>query len=205
MSEELLNTIRVASVKLEVENDDHWTNDGLPSLEAVHHFTGNQRIKRGDVTNALPDFNREAARAALEAAAAEPVVPVQAGPAPNTSVLDANGFVLPQTHTSEELALKECDIDARLGDLANQRLAVIAEAEEAKRKVTHLDEEEARLISLKNQLYPPKSFSELIEEHLKATLPREAQKVARAEEVRKTLVDAGVLKEGEKLKTEPNT
>lgn len=204
MSEELLNTIRVASVKLDVDNDEHWTNDGLPGLEAIHHFTGNQRIKRANVTDALPDFNREAARAAKESDE-QVTAPPQAGEAPKSDELvDANGFVIPQEHTSEEKKLAAEDIDARLGELGNERIAIQEKAEAAKRKTEDIDKEEARLISLRNQLYPPKSFSELIEEHLKATLPREAQKVAKAEEVRKVLVESGVIKEGEKLKTEPN-
>lgn len=207
MSEELLNTIRVASVKLDVDNDDHWTNDGLPGLEAIHHFTGNQRIKRSDVTNALPDFNRDAARAAREETV---TAPPQAGDAPEAAapagdgLVDVNGFVIPQEHSDKEKALSQDDIDARLGELANERNAVAQAAAESAKKTKHIDEEEARLISLRNQLYPPKSFSELIEEHLQATLAREAQKVAKTEEVRKVLVEAGVLREGEKLKTEPN-
>lgn len=200
MSEELLNTIRVASTKLDVENDDHWTQDGLPGLEAIHQFTGNQRIKRADVTNALPDFNREAARAAAEKAD-EPDAPVEAGEKP---FVDPNGTPINQEHSAADRKLTEEELNDRLEALAAQRIEVSANVEKAKKQITEIEREEAKIADLKAKLYPPLSFSELIEQHLAATLPREAQKVQRAEEVRKSLVDAGVLKDGEKLKTEGN-
>ncbi len=214
MSDEtLLNTIRVASTKLDVDNDDHWTADGLPGLEAVHHFTGNQKIKRGNVTDALPDFNREAARAKLAEAPVEPAAPALAGEPPAEPAapkvfnegdkVDVNGFVIPQDHSEEELAMSEEELNAKLQDIFDRRVALQSLLEEHRKGLKALDDEETKWVDIKNRRYPPMSFSENIEAHLAALLPREAQKNATAKAVREALVDAGVLKPGEKFDIKP--
>lgn len=48
--------------QLDPENDEHWTGEGLPALDAVHKL-GFKNPRRPDVTAASPGFNREAARA----------------------------------------------------------------------------------------------------------------------------------------------
>jgi len=50
---------------LDPENDDFWTDGGLPTVKAVEHASGIVGIKRKEIEAALPDFNRDAARAAL--------------------------------------------------------------------------------------------------------------------------------------------
>lgn len=211
MSDEtLLNTIRVASTKLDVDNDDHWTADGLPGLEAIHHFTGNQKIKRGNVTDALPDFNRDAARAKAAEATAEPAAPAAAGEAPvdapkvfaEGDKVDVNGFVIPQEHTEDELQLTEDELNAKLQDIIDRRTALQSLLEEHRKGLKALDDEETKWIDIKNRRYPPMSFEANIEDHLSRLVPAEAQRVQTAEAVRKALVEAGVLKEGQKLKAE---
>lgn len=53
--------IKTALTKLDPSNDDHWTADGAPRIDAVVELTGDKSIKRQDITNAAPKFNREAA------------------------------------------------------------------------------------------------------------------------------------------------
>lgn len=47
-----------ALAKLDPENDDHWTKDGLPALAAVESFYGSAGVKRADVTAAAPALRR---------------------------------------------------------------------------------------------------------------------------------------------------
>lgn len=42
--------------QLDPKNDDHWTNDGLPRLDAIKGVSG---IKREDVTAAAPHFTKD--------------------------------------------------------------------------------------------------------------------------------------------------
>lgn len=56
--------LREALGALDPTNDDHWTSEGLPRVEAVAEISGNAQVKRQDITNADPEFNREKAKAA---------------------------------------------------------------------------------------------------------------------------------------------
>ena len=47
--------IKEALLKLDVNNDELWTGDGLPKVEALS-IPG---IKRADITEAAPQFTRE--------------------------------------------------------------------------------------------------------------------------------------------------
>lgn len=56
--------------KLDVNNDGHWTQDGLPRLETVRLFAGDQTVNRDHITASAPDFTRLAAYNAQQAAQA---------------------------------------------------------------------------------------------------------------------------------------
>lgn len=58
--------ITEALALLDHENDDHWTTEGLPRMDAIVDLTGDASIKRKDVTDAAPEFNRESAAAVAE-------------------------------------------------------------------------------------------------------------------------------------------
>lgn len=47
-----------ALAKLDPENDDHWTRDGLPALSAVESLYGSAGVRRADVTAAAPALRR---------------------------------------------------------------------------------------------------------------------------------------------------
>lgn len=56
--------IKQALSALNPANDDHWTSDGLPRIDVVSKMVGERDIRRGDITNADPQFTREGAHAA---------------------------------------------------------------------------------------------------------------------------------------------
>lgn len=62
--------IKAALAKLDVSNDNHWTQDGAPRLDTVKMFAGDQSLTRDAVTAAAPGFSRASALQALQAAAA---------------------------------------------------------------------------------------------------------------------------------------
>lgn len=57
--------INEALSQLDPTNDDHWTNDGLPRLDAVSELTGSQ-VKRAEVTNANPTFSRTSSKEVIQ-------------------------------------------------------------------------------------------------------------------------------------------
>lgn len=72
--------ILAALQKLDVNNDAHWTQDGMPRLETVRLFAGNQALTRDDITKAVPDFTRLSAYNAQQAAQAAPAPVAAATP-----------------------------------------------------------------------------------------------------------------------------
>jgi len=44
--------------KLDVTNDNHWTEQGLPRIETVKFLTGDTSITRDAINAAIPGFNR---------------------------------------------------------------------------------------------------------------------------------------------------
>ena len=54
--------ILAALAQLDPLDDDQWTTDGSPKVETVSALVG-ETVKRQDIVNAAPDFNREKASA----------------------------------------------------------------------------------------------------------------------------------------------
>lgn len=61
-NEEILEAVR----GLDPQNDEHWTADGLPRLDAVENLLGGD-VSRKAVTNAAPDFTRTVASKLVDA------------------------------------------------------------------------------------------------------------------------------------------
>ena len=55
MTKEIIEALR----EFDPLDDDQWTTDGAPKMEAVHLLTGDDTITRKDVVEAAPKFNRE--------------------------------------------------------------------------------------------------------------------------------------------------
>lgn len=52
-----MKSINQALLSLDPSNDDHWTSDGSPKMEAVAQFL-DQEVTRKDIIQAAPEFNR---------------------------------------------------------------------------------------------------------------------------------------------------
>ena len=53
--------ITKALAALDPGNDDHWTADGAPRVDAVAALTGNAEVSRQEITDAAPQLTRESA------------------------------------------------------------------------------------------------------------------------------------------------
>ncbi len=69
-----MSKVTEALAKLDVNNDNHWTADGLPRIDTVRMIAGNQALTREMITAEMPEFSRQTA--SLGASVAAPVVPV---------------------------------------------------------------------------------------------------------------------------------
>lgn len=84
MNDKILDALK----KLDVENANHWTTDGLPRLETVRMLAGNQSITREQVSLAAPGFTRTTAgfAAAVEPAdSVETEEAVESEPVPDSA------------------------------------------------------------------------------------------------------------------------
>jgi len=50
--------IKEALAKLDHDDNDQWTADGLPRIDVVANLTGDKQLKRQDITDADPKFMR---------------------------------------------------------------------------------------------------------------------------------------------------
>lgn len=60
--------IQAALAKLGLNNDNHWTADGLPRLDTVKMLAGDQSLTRDAVTAASPGFTRASAAQGVQTA-----------------------------------------------------------------------------------------------------------------------------------------
>lgn len=68
--------IKQALGQLDPDNNDHWTQDGLPRIDAVEAASGTRGLKRQQITDADPQFTRDTARDA-QAPSDEPQQPTE--------------------------------------------------------------------------------------------------------------------------------
>ena len=88
--------IRVALHHLDPSNNDHWTADGAPRIDAVSEYAGEQ-LTRAMVTNAAPDFTRETAQTAVGA------VPVEEPSGEEVPSAETHTETNPEAPTAEEV------------------------------------------------------------------------------------------------------
>jgi hypothetical protein len=84
-----VDQIKQALAKLVGEDDNHWTADGLPRIDAVRELAGDGSITRDQITQSAPGFSRAAVLASVQAAtpAASPAPAAATVPAPPAAVM----------------------------------------------------------------------------------------------------------------------
>lgn len=96
----MLDKIKEALAKLDVNNDDHWTGDGLPRLDVMKDLLG-EAVTRADVTSAVKGFSRKTP----EALNPEPTIDEGNNPESTGSgeVVVDEGEVVAESETVEEV------------------------------------------------------------------------------------------------------
>ena len=147
-----------ALLGLDPSNDNHWTGDGLPRLEAAKFLSGNPALTREQVTAAVPGLLRSnvAALAAVQGAAtrsqggsttpAATEAPAAAqGPTQGAGDGDQGGGDGGDTADAEEKAGGDGDTDALAAAKAELAVALALQAS-ANRRVHAAQEEVDRLL-----------------------------------------------------------
>lgn len=126
---------------LNPENDNHWTTDGAPKLEALETIMG-EKVKRADVTKMFPLFTREVSQ---DNAAIAKVEVVEA-PVVETDVGDA-------LHDAVDLAEEALNLARKNLDSATISLGIT-------------QEHYANALKARDDAYPPLTNTENIREFL---------------------------------------
>lgn len=184
-NEEILEAVR----GLNPQNDEHWTADGLPRLDAVENLLGSD-VSRKAVTNAAPDFTRAVASELVDVPEdGEPPVdepPVEGDedetasedkstetetvlPSPEpTQETDTASVTNPEQDEDDPLAEGpadfEAELDAEIAE-AQERVSDIQRAlEEGKRALLDAEEELGKLVDEKNRQFPPMTQAAAIQQ-----------------------------------------
>jgi hypothetical protein len=121
--------IKAALAKLDVANDNHWTQDGAPRLDTVKMFAGDQSVTREMVAAAAPGFTRTTALQGGQAEQAAPVVP---NDAPSEQAAASVAQPDPAQQTAEQDKPDDADVGAKeLDNVVAPAVATEDETDEA--------------------------------------------------------------------------
>lgn len=185
--------IKAALAKLDPANDEHWTTDGLPRLDAVEAMVGSA-VSRKDITNAAPEFTRGVAQSVVDeardeetagptddeddplgngAASVDPLSPGSVQPPEgDASVTDeGNDFEAAETDPDERKAA----LDAKIEQLENEIIDFDANMAKARAYREGLEERVTRLHEMRQQEFPPMSAAEAIQAYQRRELEKRAE------------------------------
>lgn len=129
-----MNDIKSALEQLDHENEDHWTNSGLPNIDVVSGLVGHQ-VKRSEIGAAWTGFDRQAA-SEIAADKEPPAPPVPSGESDAGS--EANGS---SQDDNENKEVPQPNVTGQ--DLAELNAALVAEIKELNAMINSLEGEKA--------------------------------------------------------------
>lgn len=158
-------------------NDEHWTADGLPRLDAVENLLG-ASVTRKQLTNAAPDFNRAMAQSVVDEAAsqgdtepsdtdkAEPDADPQSPEDPSETDTVTAGIGGPDDFDplAEGPGDEEDMLDAAVQEAQDRVSAVQRALEQGKLALAEAEQALADAAKAKNSAFPPLSAAEAIQQ-----------------------------------------
>ena len=175
--------ILAALAKLDPNDDSHWNTDGLPNTGTVQRIANDQTIKRGDLQNARPGFDRDAARA--EAAAAVAAAPADFEEAPATQGLTpaAKAEAIASIAGSEEVEISDDQLRALLVNKVKAAEAKIEQGRALVREGTIMQQDGLNETNAArrefHKYFPPMTQAQNIKAHLAAENEARAARVQR--------------------------
>ncbi len=159
-------------------NDEHWTADGLPRLDAVENLLG-ASVTRKQLTNAAPDFNRAMAQSVVEEAAsqgddaeqpdadkaeldADPQSPED--PSETDTVTAGAGGPDDFDPLAEGPGDEEDMLDASVQDAQDRVSAIQLALEQGRLALAEAEQALADAAKAKNSAFPPLSAAEAIQQ-----------------------------------------
>ncbi|PIX38129.1 MAG: hypothetical protein COZ56_21320 [Armatimonadetes bacterium CG_4_8_14_3_um_filter_58_9] len=176
-NEEILEAV----MGLSPANDDHWTTDGLPRLDAVENLLG-ASVTRKQVTNAAPDFNRGHAQSLVDEAHDEETAGPTGMDADNAFDLDTDPLFLGDQEETDEATAgasgpdddfdplaegpgdEEAEMDEAVQEAQDRVSAIQRGLEKGKLMLAEAEQDLANAVNAKNQAFPPLSAAVAIQQ-----------------------------------------
>jgi len=148
--------IIAALATLDVNDDEHWTNDGLPAIAAVQKAADVGPLKRAEITAANPDFTRQSViDAANKVEDEEPEADEADAEVPEAfkkvDEAEADDEAEQPAVTDQELDDMQAEIDA----LTAQHAAIAEQANSAQKAAMDLQRRRDELIAKQAKNLPP--------------------------------------------------
>ncbi len=155
-------------------NDEHWTTDGLPRLDAVENMLG-ASVTRKQLTNAAPDFNRGHAQSLVDEAhdtetadstdAGSEDDPLSLGDQEETDEAPAGaGGPDDFDPLAEGPGDEEAEMDEAVQEAQDRVSAIQRGLEKGKLMLAEAEQDLANAINAKNQAFPPLSAAAAIQQ-----------------------------------------
>lgn len=160
--------IKTALNSLNPEDDNLWTNDGLPRMDVVEGLLNDKAITRKDVTEADPEFCRDTAKVRCDTKAQE----AQNDVSPKVQTGNQEETQAPEVNPEEQLRAHIVELDEAIRKLSEER--------------TELDKEIHKLQLYRDKLQTESHTSHSAKEDMKARMRYiESQNKARAKRYEK--------------------
>ena len=148
--------------ELDIDNDNHWTGDGDPRLEAVSEFLNGEKVTRAQVKDAAPHFTRTNPELAeivdTQPTAAQPQVPTAPeAPAATAPVPEAAAGAAPTDPVPEDAA-KPAEGGPELSEgerLEAEAQEMRTEIDRMKAKLSAKEQEAARAFAKEEKALDP--------------------------------------------------
>lgn len=182
--------IKAALSRLDPEQDDLWTSNGLPLVEAVSKLVGRE-VSRQEITNADPQFNRDGARLFFEKPE-ENVEPLQTveglGEAP-TPVEEEDptkfAFVLPADEVvgmiPQEVFADIDLLDRAIAEFSRQATVLGRRRDAILAKLKEVGKRSAQLSAIANRIRPRDHQRDVSKRYLEAQNRSRQERAKRAQ------------------------
>lgn len=185
--------IFAALQKLDVNNDSHWTQDGMPRLETVRLFAANQALTRDDITKSAPDFTRLVAYNTQQASQAAPATVTAAVPQTQPSAQDTQAVGQSAVDPVPSAAAEFCDMTnvEQLAAVEEELAQLDKYMETAKKHRTKLQLRKDDLVSAIDKETPRHSNQHDIQAYLRSQNKLLEQRAAQIANVKKVEGELG--------------
>lgn len=146
-----------ALTALKSDNDEHWTNNGLPRVDVLKEMTGVDGLTRSVIDEAAPDYTRENRFDLVAGDEQNQTPPPSVTPGPPVQTTDPSPPEQPTSDPVETEAPVESEesLNAKIAEMRAERDELSQERARLDTAVKKIDDEIFLVEKARQALYPP--------------------------------------------------